>query len=120
VNGDGKQDFMGGAAGDDGKIFLQKTGGNFEQLTQTVFVKDKELEDVAAAFFDVDNDRDPDLIVGSGGYEYDAGSSLLRARLYINDGKGHFSEGQSLNNISVNAGCIGFLTLIRMAMPTCL
>ena len=107
VNGDGKQDFfMGGAAGEEGKLFLQRTGGGFEQLTQAVFVKDKSLEDVAAAFFDVDNDGDPDLIVGSGGYQYDAGSSLLRTRLYTNDGKGHFSEGQSLNNVSVNAGCI--------------
>jgi len=107
VNGDGRQDFfMGGAAGEEGRIFLQKSGGDFEQSTQPVLVKDKELEDVAAAFFDVDKDGDPDLLVGSGGYQYDAGSSLLRTRLYLNDGKAHFTEGQSLNDISVNAGCI--------------
>jgi len=107
LNGDDKQDFfMGGAAGDEGRIFIQKADGNFEQLPQPVFTKDKSLEDVAAVFFDVDNDGDADLLVGSGGYQYDAGSSLLKARLYINDGKGHFAEGQPLNDISVNAGCV--------------
>jgi hypothetical protein len=107
LNGDHKQDFfMGGAAGDEGKIFIQKADGNFEQLPQPVFAKDKSLEDVAAVFFDVDNDGDADLLVGSGGYQYDAGSSLLKARLYINDSKGHFAEGQPLNDISVNAGCV--------------
>ena len=107
VNGDRRQDFfMGGAKGEEGRIFIQQADGNFDQSSQPPFVKDKDFEDVAAAFFDVDNDGDMDLIVGSGGYEYDAGSSLLKTRIYMNDGKGHFTDGQSLNDISVNAGCI--------------
>ena len=107
VNGDGKQDFfVGGASGDEGKLFTQKASGNFVQSSQDVFIKDKEFEDVAAVFFDLDNDKDLDLLVASGGYQYDAGSSLLRARLYINDGKGHFTEGQSLNFVSDNSSCI--------------
>lgn len=107
VNGDGLQDFyLGGAAGDAGKLFLQQPGGSFVQSKQAVFEKDKDLEDAAAAFFDVDNDKDPDLLVASGGYQYDAGSSLLKPRLYVNNGKGAFTQGQALDQISVNAGCI--------------
>jgi hypothetical protein len=107
VNGDGKQDFfVGGAANDERKLFLQQAGGNFVQARQPALEKDKELEDAAAAFFDLDNDKDLDLLVASGGYQYDEGSSLLRARLYLNDGKGNFSEGQSLASVSSNAGCI--------------
>ncbi|MEJ7676674.1 MAG: VCBS repeat-containing protein [Segetibacter sp.] len=107
VNGDRKQDFfVGGASGDEGKLFIQQAAGNFVQSAQDVFVKDKEFEDVAQVFFDIDNDKDLDLLVASGGYQYDAGSSLLQARLYMNDGKAHFTEGQSLSFVSDNSSCI--------------
>ncbi len=80
VNGDGKEDFfVGGAAGDEGKLFIQQPSGKFIQLVQPVIAKDKAFEDVDEVFFDVDNDKDLDLLVVSGGYQYDAGSSLLKA-----------------------------------------
>jgi hypothetical protein len=46
-----------------------------------------------------------DLLIASGGYQYDQGSSLIAARLYINDGKGNFSVGQ-MPDISTNASCV--------------
>ncbi len=105
VNKDGLIDlFIGGAVGDPGKLLLQ-TGNGFKIARQTVFETDKEFEDAGASFFDADKDGDEDLLVVSGGYQYDQGSSLLAARLYMNDGKGNFSKGQ-MPDVSTNASCV--------------
>jgi enediyne biosynthesis protein E4 len=105
VNNDGLIDmFIGGAIGDPGKLLMQN-GTGFKYNAQPVFEADKEMEDAGAAFFDIDKDGDEDLLVASGGYQYDQGSSLLLARLYINDGKGNFSKGK-LPEISTNASCV--------------
>jgi len=105
VNKDGLQDiFIGGAINDTSKLLLQTKSG-FIKTNQPAFGADKNLEDAGAAFFDVDNDGDLDLIVASGGYQYDQGSSLLLSRLYINDGMGNFSKGK-MPDISTNASCI--------------
>ena len=105
VNKDGTDDlFIGGAAGEQGKLLLQSSGG-FQLKPQQVFEKDKDMEDAGAVFFDIDKDGDPDLLVTSGGYQYDQGSSLLKARLYMNDGKGNFTNG-TMPEVSTNASCI--------------
>lgn len=105
VNGDGKEDFfIGGAVNDPGKILLQTSAG-FSLIAQDAFEKDKELEDAGSVFFDVDNDKDFDLLVASGGYQYDEGSSLLSARLYINNGKGNFTKGL-MPEVFINASCV--------------
>ena len=70
VNGDGLEDFfMGGAAGDTAKLFIQQPGGTFMQSKQFAFAQDKNSEDIGAVFFDADNDGDKDLIVATGGNE---------------------------------------------------
>jgi enediyne biosynthesis protein E4 len=105
VNSDGLTDiFIGGSIGNPGKILLQTANG-FKNSIQIIFEINKEMEDAGAAFFDIDKDGDQDLIVSSGGYQYDQGSSLLSTRLYINDGKGNFSKGL-LPEISTNASCV--------------
>ena len=72
---------------------------------QPALEKDKDKEDAGAAFFDVDGDKDLDLLVASGGYQYDEGSSLNASRLYINNGSGSFSQGQ-MPEVFVNASCV--------------
>ena len=105
VNKDGLQDiFIGGAVNDTAKLLLQTKNG-FIKTAQPVFDADKEMEDAGAVFFDVDKDGDEDLLVVSGGYQYDQGSSLLLSRLYMNDGTGKFAKGQ-LPEISTNASCV--------------
>ena len=105
VNNDGLEDFyMGGASNEPKRLFVQTRSG-FLISKQDVFEIDKEKEDAGSAFFDVDKDGDIDLLVATGGYQYDQGSSLLAARLYLNDGKGKFSAGK-LPEVFTNASCV--------------
>lgn len=91
VNGDGLDDFyLGGAAGSSGQLYVQRINGGFDQIDNSAFSADKEHEDAGALFVDIDQDLDLDLYVSSGGNEFDEGSDLLRDRLYINQGDGHF------------------------------
>jgi len=108
VNGDGLEDFfVGGAAGDTAKLFIQQPDGKFVQKKEFVFEQDKSSEDIGALFFDADHDGDMDLVVVSGGNMEKPGSLNLLARLYINDGKGNFTR--KFNGwpiVSVNASCV--------------
>jgi hypothetical protein len=93
VNGDGREDvFIGGAKGQAGALYMQSADGNFSLINTPAFADDANSEDVDAVFFDADNDKDLDLYVVSGGYEFAANAGELKDRLYINDGKGHFNK----------------------------
>ena len=68
INKDGLEDFfIGGAKGQPSRVFIQNNNGGFSDKPEPALVKDSISEDVAAAFFDADNDGDMDLYVGSGG-----------------------------------------------------
>lgn len=91
VNHDGLTDvYICGAAGQSGQLYLQTANG-FIKSKQPVFEQYADFEDVAAVFFDCDNDGDADLLVGSGGNNHQPGSREMLNRLYLNDGKGNFT-----------------------------
>jgi len=93
VNNDGLDDFfIGGAYGQVGSLYVQKSGGLFEPSNVMLFDQDKLYEDTGATFIDVDNDGDKDLVVVSGGYEFDEKSEVYQDRLYLNDGAGIFQK----------------------------
>jgi enediyne biosynthesis protein E4 len=88
VNKDGLEDFfIGGTKGKPSQIFIQNANGTFNAKPEPALVKDFTSEDVAAIFFDADNDGDKDLYVASGGYEFNENDEAFQDRLYINDGK---------------------------------
>jgi enediyne biosynthesis protein E4 len=108
VNGDGLDDIYGcGAKGQAGALMLQQKSGAFVSSDTAVFAADKASEDVDALFFDANGDTYLDLYVVSGGNEYTGNQPALLDRLYINDGKGHFTKStQSLPAIYENKSCV--------------
>ena len=106
VNNDGLEDlFVGGASGQSGEVFLQQKSGQFTPKSQTIFKQDIASEDCGATFFDADNDKDLDLYVVSGGYEFSPNDANLQDRLYLNNGKGNFSKSQ-LPKESISGSCV--------------
>ncbi len=110
VNGDGIEDlFIGGAAGQAGRIYLQGANGKFIYKPSQAIDLDSGSEDTAAELVDVDGDGDLDLYVGSGGYEYEVNNKLLQDRIYLNDGKGNFRKKTSgTPELLTSTGTINF------------
>ena len=111
VNGDGLDDlFLSGAKNQPSKLLLQLEDGEFEASQEELFEIDARSEDVAHVFFNSNGDEYPDLLVVSGGNEYQSGAAL-QPRLYINT-KGVFQKdslqfsGTELNASSVVASDI--------------
>ncbi len=107
INGDNLDDFfIGGAKGQAGRLFIQKADGSFYNLLINDFEKHKFSEDVDAAFFDADGDRDLDLIVVSGGHEAKDERDRLVPRLYLNNGGVFKYAANAFEDIFVNASCV--------------
>jgi hypothetical protein len=107
VNGDGLDDiFIGGSTGFEGKVFIQNENGSFKKLSNPDIETDKVYEDTDATFADVDNDKDLDLMVVSGGSEFPNQSPNYQSRLYINDGKGNFKKSNQMPTIPNSGSCV--------------
>ncbi len=108
INKDGLDDlFVCGAKGQPGALFVQTRAGQFIRRDSALFYKTRESEGVDAVFFDANNDGYPDLYVVSGGNEYEDGNPNLADHLYLNGGKGHFTEADhSLPAILRNKSCV--------------
>jgi hypothetical protein len=97
VNGDGLDDFfIGGALDQAGEMYLQTHDGKFHKTNESLFLNERNYEDIISLLFDADGDGDLDLYVGSGSYEIGENNPLLQDRLYLNDGKGNFSKSNKL------------------------
>ncbi|MEE9364114.1 MAG: VCBS repeat-containing protein [Cellulophaga sp.] len=107
LNNDGLDDvFIGGAHNKSAQLLIALKDGGFTPIVIPDFIKDKEFEDVSACFFDADNDGDQDLYVVSGSYEFDANSSLLQDRLYVNDGNNNFRRSKVRLPVIKTAGAV--------------
>lgn len=108
VNKDGLEDFyVCGASGQAGQLMIQNRMGGFVSQDTAVFTGTKQSEEVAAVFFDANNDSYPDLYAVSGGNEYTDGSPELADHLYLNDGKGSFIPAlTAIPQLLKNKSCI--------------
>lgn len=96
VDGNGYDDLVvGGTTKYPAQLFLQQPDGKFIQRDLLPPGKDNpaiRVKDEGLLLFDADGSGHLDLYVASGGYASPAGSPSYRDRLYINDGKGNFTE----------------------------
>jgi hypothetical protein len=108
INGDGLDDiYLCGAKGQPGALMVQQKNGSFTPVDTYLFNKDGTCEDVDAVFFDANNDGYPDLYVVSGGNEVPASPADMEDRLYLNNGRGHFSKAVgAIPAISENKSCV--------------
>jgi len=97
VNNDGLDDFyIGGGGGSRAAMYIQNSDETFTLSQTDLWKSDANSEDIAALFFDADQDNDLDLYVSCGGNEYKEGIPKLQDKLYINDGKGNFTKSQKV------------------------
>ena len=108
LNGDGLEDFfIGGAKRQAANLYFQKANGTFRKVIPEVFQNDSLMEDVGVALFDVDNDKDLDLLVASGGNEFKEDDEPRLPRLYLNNGKGKFTKTENhLPAIYLTGSCV--------------
>jgi len=90
INQDGLKDiFIGNAKMKPSRLFIQQPNQTFKSHQSNLFDKHQKAEDLDQVFVDIDNDGDQDLIVVSGGNEFEYGK-VLQPRLYLNN-KGDFT-----------------------------
>ncbi len=96
VNGDGIADmFVSGTAGQTGMLYLGQPDGTFKPAPDQPWASVKDTDDVGAVFFDATGSGHTDLFIASGGVRHDRGDPALNDRLYLNDGRGHFTLAPS-------------------------
>jgi enediyne biosynthesis protein E4 len=107
INKDGLDDFfICGAKGQPGALLVKQQNEKFAAIDTAVFGMDRICEDVDAVFFDANGDNNIDLLVVSGGNEFNGVSKPLLDRLYMNDGKGHFAKSPSFPQTFENKSCV--------------
>ncbi|MCE2832821.1 MAG: VCBS repeat-containing protein [Chitinophagaceae bacterium] len=95
ADGDGLEDvWIGASKGERKTLWLQRSDGSFRLSPQPALVRDSMWEDADALWLDVDMDRDPDLVVATGGNEYYGNDEHQQPLLYLNDGRGNLQRRQ--------------------------
>lgn len=93
ADGDGLEDvWIGASKGERKSLWLQRPDGTFRLSHQPALARDSMWEDADAIWLDVDLDKDPDLIVATGGNEYYGNDEHQQPLLYLNDGKGQLER----------------------------
>ena len=101
INGDGWSDvLLTRVDGRDG-LFLNRGDGTFIDVAERAGLE-AGLQSNGAVFGDIDNDGDPDLFVTVFGADGEDASDInVHHRLYVNDGRGRFSEESIARNVAL-------------------
>jgi len=93
INGDGLDDMIvSGNITEPAQAFLQQKDGTFIQRNLLEEKKyDHPYLDGGILIFDANGDKFPDVLITGSGYKAPANDPAYQDRLYINDGKGHFT-----------------------------
>ncbi|WP_445381137.1 VCBS repeat-containing protein [Robiginitalea sp. IMCC43444] len=106
-NKDGLDDlFISGAKNQASSLFLQQSDGSFAPLATELLEEDALSEDTSQAVFDANGDSWPDILVVSGGNEFQQGKAL-QPRLYLNLQGKTFQRSESFPDIEANASRVG-------------
>lgn len=92
INGDGTEDVYVGGGKDQSGYFIQFKSGKIEALIQGSFEQYALSEETKGTLVDVDMDGDLDLYMATGGRFYSKISNAQGDKIFLNDGKGKFSE----------------------------
>jgi hypothetical protein len=102
VDGDGWTDLFVTRLDAPDILFRNRGDGRFEDVTAASGLADFDLQSNGAAFGDIDNDGDPDLLVTLVGSGADGVND--RNHLFVNDGLGHFSEEATERGAALTSG----------------
>jgi hypothetical protein len=106
VNGDGRDDLIfTGAKYSPTQLFLQTADRSFVRDSTCGLEDVTESEDVSVALFDIDGDKDLDVLIVTGGNEFDVDDPELEDRLYLNNGRGSFTRVPNGVPTGTSSGC---------------
>lgn len=91
IDGDGYPDLFLASVEKPAALYRNRGGLKFEDVTSTSGLETDSLATSGATFADVDNDGDADLLVGTHGGP---------VTLWLNDGKGQFSDGTAASGLT--------------------
>lgn len=97
IDGNGLDDIIvGGSYSFSAQEFLQQPNGKFIQksLLTGKDTLNKQRQDEGILLFDANGDGYPDLYIASGGFQGERETDSYQDKLYINDGKGNFTEAK--------------------------
>ena len=94
VDGNGLDDLVvGGNAHDPAQVFLQQSTGKFRQRTLLLEqLGTPDYKDEGLLLFDANGDGKLDLYIARGGYKQASNSPAYQDKLYLNDGRGNFTD----------------------------
>ena len=100
--------YIGGSAGNPGLFYMQGANGRFTRDPSRILQEDNDAtEEMGVLLFDADNDKDLDLYVVTGSYEFSPDHMANQDRLYINNGKGKFKwDHTALPRELSNGSCV--------------